>query len=186
MKGMLANPNRPAPLPVVCVQTRKSPAVCHLLAALALLGAGVWFSQRDEIAPLLGAAISLGSVVYVAYAAALLFDRRPRVVFRADAVELVICRSGLIRYQEIVHVECFRVQSQAAVAVFLTPEAHARLPAGSADNRTPVFANELFSSPPLWFVDGSLTATAPEIAAELDARRRGATGPLTARQLARR
>jgi hypothetical protein len=144
-----------------------------------LFGATLWYAREWS---LWFTVLALGIFGALACsAAALLFDRRPKIVMTHEAIEVVVCRSGPIRYREIVHVECFRTRDQESVALFITPEAQARLPV-SRDGALPVFAHEMFTGPPLWFSDGALDCCAADIAAELEARRRGATGPLTRRQ----
>lgn len=186
MMGMQSSSTHHPSAPTICVHSRKLPSVMHLLAALLLFTIALWCGQRGTMASWFTTLVALGSLGYAVVATSMLLDRKPRLVFRHDAVDVVTCRTGPIRYHEIVHVECFRVQTQTAVAIFVAPEVHARLPPISAASRTPVFASELFAGPPIWFADGALDATAQDIAAELDARRRGTTGPLTARTLSRR
>lgn len=166
------------------VRPRLWSPLMHLTAALLLFAVSVWCGSTDR-APLWVALLAgLASLVYAVLVVPQVLDRKAKLVFRRDGVDVAICRTGLIRYQEIVHVECFRVQQQSAVALFLTAEAQARLPPDAIDGRSPVLASEMFSGPPIWFADGSLDCTAHEIVAEIEARRRGETGPLTARRRA--
>lgn len=157
----------------------------HAIAAALLLAVAVWCGKRGDLPPWVAMLVGLGSLVYGVVAGGMLLDRKPKLALYHDAVDVIVCGTGPIRYREIVHVECFRVQNQAAVAIFVTAERQARLPTDSLDGRTPVFANELFAGPPIWFTDGALDCTAEEIAVELEARRRGSTGPLTARKRCR-
>lgn len=129
--------------------------------------------------------LGVGSAAYGVVAGGMLVNRKPILVLDHNGIDVILRGTGLIRYSEIVHIDCFALHEQSAVAIFVSAEKQARLPVNVFDRHAPVFANELFAGPPIWFADGALDCTAAEIATEIDARRRGTTGPLTARKLRR-
>lgn len=173
-------------LPTIYVRRRYLPPLFFFFGfALLLLALGVGYRQQ-RFSPwftVCGVAIAASLTCFTGY---LLIDRRPKVVFTHAGIDVAVCRTGVIAWKDIVHVECFRVRDQGAVAIFLTPEAYQRLPVCQTDGRTPMFAHEAFAGPPVWFSDGALEYSAQELAAEIDARRRGERGPLTARLLRRK
>lgn len=172
-------------LPTVYVRRRYLPPLT-LCIGFAILLAGFSLGHYYQWMPaLLGRCGIVVTAALSFFTGAQAFDRRAQIVFSHDGVELALCQASRIRWNDIVHVECFRVRGQAAVAIFLTPEALARRPSESA-HQMPVFAHEAFSGPPVWFTDEALEHSAAEIAAEIDARRRGVGGPITARALSRR
>lgn len=115
------------------------------------------------------------------------FRHKPKIVIRPQGFELVARQTGLIRWHEIVHIESFHVpeSNSSAVAIFLTADAVARLPRSAHDDRTLVFAGAAPELPQqhLWFNDALLEYSAHDIARELEARRHGASGPLTVKVL---
>jgi hypothetical protein len=184
-------PRQSEPPPTIAVRTRKSPALALLLCGMLLLGIGVEGHWSGRFQPWLTYGLILAGGAVGLYAVRWLLDRRPRVVINSQGVDVLIldadglsvhaCRTGVVRYNEIVHIECFGKSERSIVALFVTAEALARIPREAMRNGTPVLANELFAGPPIWFDDLMLECSAGEIAAELVARRRGDVGPLTAR-----
>jgi hypothetical protein len=152
------------------------------LAVLLLLpqvsGALAWW-------PRMGALAANGVVAMIALRNVL--DRRPWLTITSTGFKLR--DKPAIRWHEIVHIEAIRVPRAAcgAIAVFVTDEAAKKLPPARA--RDNVFMYAGIASPlaqrHLWFSDANLEYTAQEIAAELEARRGCAAGPLTARILKR-
>lgn len=167
--------------PTIAIRARWLPSLLQLLGGLVLLGASALASVRHSLPPGVIALGLIGGGLLTCLGIIFLADRRPRALITAEGIDVKICRTGLIRWQEIIHVECFRLRDQDAVAMFLTADAQARLPCDNLPPGTPIFANEAFAGPPVWFGDGPLEYTARDIAAEITARRRGDVGPLTAR-----
>jgi len=167
--------------PTIAIRARWVPSLLQLLGGLALLGVSAVASVRQSLPPGVITLGWIGGGIMTCLAIVFLADRRPRALITAEGIDVKICRTGLIRWQEIIHVECFRLRDQDAVAMFLTADAQARLPCDHTPPGTPIFANEAFAGPPVWFGDGPLEYTARDIAAEITARRRGDVGPLTAR-----
>jgi hypothetical protein len=158
---------------------------------LLLLGIGIEGQFTARFLPWLAYGLMAGGVSVALYAARWLLDRRPRLVIDVQGVDVLVvdsegltirtCRTGIVRYSEIVHIECFGKSERSIVALFVTAEALSRLPREATRSGTPVLANEFFAGPPIWFDDVLLEYSGSEIAAELVARRRGDVGPLTAR-----
>jgi hypothetical protein len=167
--------------PTIHVRARKSPALALLVGGLLLVGIGWECHWQQRLPPWLAYCLMGvgGSLLLVALR--WLFDRRPRVVISHQGIEVVAWRAGIVRWAEIVHVECFSLPEQGGVALFVTPEALARVPANAARHGTPVLVNNAFAGPPIWFGDAMLEASATEVTAELIARRSGSVGPLTKR-----
>jgi hypothetical protein len=167
--------------PTIAIRARWFPSLLQLFGGLMLLGVSAWASLRQTLPPGVVTLGWIGGGIMTCLGIVFLADRRPKALITAEGIDVKICRTGLIRWQEIIHVESFRLRDQDAVAMFLTAEAQARLPCDNLPPGTPIFANEAFSGPPVWFGDGPLEYTARDIAAEITARRRGDVGPLTAR-----
>lgn len=170
-------------LPTIWVRRRIGPPLTAGIALCLLLAVIVIASRQQKIAPVVAWTSGGVTALLAGFAAALAFDRRAKIILAHASIDVVLCSTGPIAWREIVEVECFRVRDCNAVALFVTPEAQARLP---TDGKLPVFAHEAFSGPPIWFTDASLEYTAEELTAEITARRRGAAGPITAKVLRRR
>ena len=173
-------------LPTIYVREHRLPFVAGLatmIAGLALLYFRWPPTHENRLS--IGAAFVvtvLGLIPVVRF-----FRHKPKIVIRPQGFELIARRTGLIRWHEIVHIESFHVpeSNSSAVAIFLTAEATARLPRGAKDDQTLVFAGAAPELPQhhLWFNDALLEYSARDIARELEARRHGASGPLTAKVL---
>jgi hypothetical protein len=167
--------------PTIHVRVRRSPGLALLVGGALVLGIGFEGYLQGRFHHVFCFGLMGVGGMCVLIAVRWLFDRRPRVIINAQGVEVTACRTGLLRWSEIVHVECFSTAEQGGVALFVTAEALARIPSDATRNGTPVLANDAFAGPPIWFSDGMLEHSAADIAAELVARRRGDLGPITKR-----
>jgi hypothetical protein len=167
-------------LPTIHVRLRKSPGVALLVGGLLVVGIGLAGLWGGRFAPALAYGLMGGGGAIALVGLAWLCDRRPRVIINAQGVDVVTRRTGILRWNEIIHVECF-TSDQGQIALFVTAEALARIPREATRSGTPVLANDAFAGPPVWFGDGLLEYSAADLAAELIARRRGDAGPITAR-----
>jgi hypothetical protein len=179
---MSAGADESAKLPTIHVRRRWLPplVLCLIYTSFVVIFLVERYHERWSLwFTALGLTIFGSLAVYSGW---YLLDRRPVVTIRHDGVDVAGNGTGFIRWHEIIHIECFRVQEQGAVALFVTEEALARLPPFAPDENLPVLVNCAFSGPPIWFSDGPLAYSAREIADELIARQRGVGGCLTARR----
>jgi hypothetical protein len=112
-----------------------------------------------------------------------LCDRRPWLVITTAGLEMR--GRTTLKWNEMVHIEVVRVPRAdfSSLAIFVTDEAAKKLP--PASDRDNLFMYAGVDAPMqqrhVWINDANLEYTAQEIASELEARRNGAGGPLTAR-----
>lgn len=172
-------PLDPHNVPTIAIRNRWRLPLLQTVGGAALAIVACEALRQHRLAAWLAGVCLAGAAATAALGAVLLADRRPRVILHREGVDVAVCRTGLIRWQEIIAVETFRIRSDSGLALFLTAETYARLPPPANHDRIPVFANEAFAGPPIWFSDAALEATAEEIAAEITARRRGDLGPLS-------
>jgi hypothetical protein len=118
-----------------------------------------------------------------AIAARPLLDRRPWV--EITDIGFQVRGETPIRWHEIVHIQVFRIPriDCGAMAIFVTDEAAQRLTPPPADENIFLYADvpSPLQQRHVWLADNNLQYSARDIAAELEARRHGTTGPLTAR-----
>jgi hypothetical protein len=176
----------PARLPTIKIRARWGPPLAYLAGSAILLAVAICALVRDQWPTWLSSLAVVAATGAACYAAALVCDRRPKVILTGSGIEVALCQTGLLRWNDIIHAEHFHVRQHGALALFLTSEAQARVPRPTADSGTPIFANEAFAGPPIWFTDAALEYSAADILAEMEARRRGDPGPLTTRVQQRR
>jgi hypothetical protein len=180
MKPRSGNPDPPARPTITVGPSVTLPALtlCWLVGGLGLVlyrvlhgGATVYW--------MVAAALLAGGI---GFALRSVLDRPARIVVSDQGVEIASRRTGLLKWREIVHIEKFPHGGSGAVALFLTEEAASRLPPQN-DRDGLVYADPALGAAQyhVWFSDAGLDCTAEQIAAELEARRNGSTGPLTQR-----
>ena len=180
MKKPLAKHDPPAAPTITIGTSRTLPLVvlAWLVAGLALVIYQVLQHGVTTLWMALAAVLAGG----IGFALRSVVDRPARIIISPQGVEILSRRTGVLKWREIVHIEKFRHSTNGAVALFLTEDAAARLPP-QADRDGLVFAHPAMGAAQfhVWFSDAGLECSAELIAEEMEARRNGSTGPLTAR-----
>jgi hypothetical protein len=173
MPSPTAREGEPSTIRVRTSRTLPLVALVWLSAAMGVLLYQGMLGGYSIYLTLLLAAVAIGIGLAMRFS----LERPCRLVIAAEGIELPQRGMGLVKWREIVHIEGVT----GGVAIFVTEEAAARLPAESGRDGFAFAAATPAGTRYLWVSDAGLECSAKEIAAELVARHNGAAGPLSGR-----
>lgn len=170
---------RPDPPTIVVHGSRAIPLVL-LAAAGCALGAAVFVTLQQGALTRELALIFVVAVVIGILAGKRARNRPVQMAIASRGVDIISQQTGLVRWDEMVHVSLFTIPPDGAdgLALFITQEAAQRLPP-SRQHRLPEFANVVDGTQYLVLYARDLEYPLSEVLAEIEARRLGQTGPLT-------
>lgn len=178
--------NTQGPPEIVVYGSRGIPPAA-LAAVGVIVGLAIFRSLRNGF-------FSLALILLVAagaVAAILLMKRfaprMARIIIRTDGIDIVARQTGLLRWEELVHVSLFTIPPDGAdgLVVFVNETAAERLPPSSSSD-LPVFADASLGTKYVVLYGRELECSLRELRDEIEARCRGQTGPLTKSELSGR